>query len=84
MMHLDRLRILEEDGSSSMAVLNQPVYDAQQMKNVILNDLSIGEYDVICESGPAFNSSRKEAARAFEALMSTNPELTARNMDILP
>lgn len=77
-----QVRILEEDGTSSMAVLNQPVFDVQTQKNITLNDLSIGEYDILCEVGPAFNSSRKEAARAFEALMTATPELAARNMDI--
>ena len=76
-------RILSEDGTSSIVTLNQSVFDQQENKNVILNDLSIGEYDVVCEMGPAFNSAQKEAVKAQEDLFSTSPEVASRNMDIL-
>jgi len=75
-------RILAEDGTSSIVTLNKPVFDRETQTNVILNDLSIGEYDVVCEVGPAFNSAQKEAARAFEAILSVSPEVAASNMDI--
>jgi hypothetical protein len=75
-------RILEVDGSSKLVMLNQVVYDQQTGKNVVLNDLTLGEYDVVCEVGPAFNSAQKEAARSFEAMASINPEFAASGMDI--
>ena len=75
-------RVLEEDGSSDMVTLNQPVLDQQTQKNVILNDLSVGEYDVVCEMGPAFNSAQKESARSFEAMASINPTFAQSGMDI--
>jgi len=75
-------RVLEEDGSSDMVTLNQPVLDQQTQKNIILNDLSVGEYDVVCEMGPAFNSAQKESARSFEAMASINPTFAQSGMDI--
>lgn len=75
-------RVLEEDGSSDMVTLNQPVLDQQTQKNVILNDLSVGEYDVVCEMGPAFNSAQKESARSFEAMASIDPTFAQSGMDI--
>ena len=75
-------RVLEEDGSSDMVTLNQPVLDQQTQKNVILNDLSVGEYDVVCEMGPAFNSAQKESARSFEAMASIDPAFAQSGMDI--
>jgi len=75
-------RILGEDGTSKMVDLNKQVFDDEAQANVTLNDLSIGEYDVVCEVGPAFNSAQKEAARAFEAIASVSPDVAARNMDI--
>lgn len=77
-----QVRSLEEDGSSSIIVLNQPVLDKQTGKNITLNDLSIGEYDVVCEVGPAFNSQQKESARSFEVMASINPEFAQSGMDI--
>ena len=77
-----QVRILEDDGTSSMVMLNEPVFDVETQKNVILNDLSIGHYDVVCEAGPAFNSSQKEAVRSFEAMTAVAPEVAAGNIDI--
>ena len=77
-----QVRILSEDGSSEIVTLNQTVFDQQSQQNITLNDLSIGEYDVVCDVGPAFNSAQKEAARSFEVMASINPEFAQSGMDI--
>jgi len=77
-----QVRILEEDGSGSMVVLNQPILDQQTGKNITLNDLSIGEYDVVCEVGPAFNSQQKETAQAFLDMAAIDPETASLNKDL--
>lgn len=76
------VRVLEEDGSLDMVKLNATVLDEQTGKLVTLNDLSVGQYDVVCEVGPAFNSAQKEAARAFEAMAAVAPEVAQMNMDL--
>ena len=78
-----QVRILGEDGSSDIVTLNQAVFDNDTQKNVTLNDLSIGEYDVVCEVGPAFNSAQKEAARSLEVALAANPELGPVINDVL-
>jgi len=75
-------RVLEEDGTSDMITLNQPIFDQQTQQNVVLNDLTIGEYDVVCEVGPAFNSAQKEAARSFEVMAAIDPSFAQAGMDI--
>lgn len=75
-------RILEEDGSSEIVTLNQSVFDQQTGKIITLNDLTIGEYDVVCDVGPAFNSAQKESARSFEAMAMINPEFAQSGLDI--
>jgi len=77
------VRILEEDGTSSMQVLNQPILDAQTGDLVKINDLTIGEYDVVCEVGPAFNSQQRETADGFMKLAAIDPTFLAANKDIL-
>lgn len=77
-----QVRVLEEDGTGDMVTLNQVVFDEQTQRNVTLNDLSLGDYDVVCEVGPAFNSAQKEAARSFEAMASISPEFAQSGMDI--
>lgn len=77
-----QVRVLGEDGASKIVPLNKTVFDDESQQNIVLNDLSIGEYDVVCDVGPAFNSAQKEAARSFEIVASINPEVAQRNMDI--
>jgi hypothetical protein len=77
-----QVRILEEDGTSSIVTLNQRVFDEQTQTNVELNDLTIGEYDVVCDVGPAFNSQQKETAQAFLDMSAIDPTTAARNKDI--
>jgi hypothetical protein len=65
-----------------MITLNQTVFDQQSQTNVVLNDLSLGEYDVVCEMGPAFNSAQKESARSFEVMAAIDPSFAQSGMDI--
>lgn len=78
-----QVRILEEDGTSNIVPLNKPTFDQETQTNVTLNDLSKGKYDAVCDMGPAFNSSQKEAARSLEATLVTNPELGPMIYDVL-
>ena len=77
-----QVRILEEDGTSSIVTLNQVVFDQESRQNVELNDLTVGEYDVVCEVGPAFNSQQKETAQAFLDMAAIDPATAQRNKDI--
>jgi len=83
-----QVRILEEDGTSSMVTLHDNILDFDNLgpqgepTNVELNDLSQGDYDVVCDYGPAFNSQQKETAQAFIDMAQLNPEVAQRGMDI--
>jgi hypothetical protein len=76
------LRIIGEDGKPDMLNLNQ-----RDAVGNILNDTSIGQYDVVMETGPGYNSKRQEAVDAMMPLLA-KPELfniagdlVFRNMD---
>jgi hypothetical protein len=75
-------RLLNEDGTTQIVNINKTVFDQQTQQNIVLNDLSVGEYDVVCEMGPAFNSAQKEAARSFETIAQIAPDSITRNVDI--
>ncbi len=75
-------RILEEDGTSSIVTLNQVVFDRQSQTNVELNNLTVGEYDVVCDVGPAFNSQQKETAQAFLDMAAIDPTIAQNGMDV--
>ena len=61
-------QLIAENGDSSTAFLNKTVFDEESQTNIVINDLSIGDYDVTCASGPAFASQQKAASAAFETL----------------
>ncbi len=76
-------QVLAEDGTASTVSLNKTVFDEQQQKNIVLNDLSLGDYDITCSAGPAFTSAQKEAVDSFERMATIIPEMAQRNVDIL-
>jgi len=78
-----QVRILEEDGTSSMITLHDNVLDQETGQNVELNDLSKGDYDVLCDFGPAFNSQQKETTQAFLDMAAIDPSFLQQGKDIM-
>lgn len=77
------MRIIGDDGKPELLTINQ--VDAVGR---VLNDVTIGQYDVVMETGPGYNSKRQEAVdsmmqvlSADPALMQTAGDLLFRNMD---
>lgn len=60
-----QVRILNEDGSFDMKMLNDTILDKQTQQQVTLNDLSIGTYDVTCKAGKSFKNRQSESQAAF-------------------
>lgn len=77
-----QVRLLNEDGTGKMITLNTMVFDSQSQKMVEINDLSKGQYDVVCDVGPAFNNQQKEMAAAFLEMSSIVPGLADIGSDI--
>jgi hypothetical protein len=81
------LRIIGYDGKPEMVTLNQRTQDERGVEKV-LNDVTVGEYDVYMDTGPGYQSKRQEAVEAMMPMISTNQELfnlagdlVFRNMD---
>jgi len=81
------LRIIGDDGKPSMVTLNQRQQDEQGVIRV-LNDVTVGRYDVVMETGPGYNSKREAAVDAMMPLVGANQklfevagDLVFRNMD---
>ena len=77
------MRIIGDDGKPEMITLNERV-----AVDKVLNDVTVGEYDVVMETGPGYNSKRQEAVdsmlgmlKADPTLMQTAGDLIFRNMD---
>jgi hypothetical protein len=92
------VRVLNIDGSSEDAQINvaaldalgQPVVDQQTGKTVMVNDLSLGKYDVVIETGPSYHTQRQESAQQLIDLAQSSPifeqvaiDLIAKNLNVL-
>ncbi len=64
-------RILGEDGSEEQVTFNAP--NSSPDGKSVLYDLSLGEYDVTVEMGPAYATQRQEALAALTDLMKVLP-----------
>jgi len=78
------LRIIGEDGKPELITINEQ--DA--LGNILKNNTAVGQYDVVMETGPGYNSKRQEAVDSMmqllgadPALMQTAGDLIFRNMD---
>jgi hypothetical protein len=68
-------RIIREDGTSELVGINEPQQqmDPQTGQAVwtVKNNLQVGRYDVIIDTGPAYQTKREESAEAKLELLAT-------------
>lgn len=67
-------RIIGDDGRDSLVTLNErtQTQDGQgQAIEKVLNDITVGTYDVIMDTGPGYETARKEGVNATLQLMDT-------------
>ncbi len=76
------VRIMGEDDSIKPAQVNQPIPPEQQQQDpetgaikTILNDLTVGEYDVTVSAGPSYSTLRQEAADSMIQFGKSWPKL---------
>ena len=80
----DRMvRILKEDGSSDMEQINHTIIDQQTGESVVLNDLSVGVYDVIASSGASFQNRQEESNAALLEMAAIDPSIIEMSGDIM-
>lgn len=81
-----QVRIMQQDGETEnveINTVNEEVIDEQTGKPVLVNDLSMGKYDVVAESGPAFATQRQESAQQIIDLIASSPQFEALAMDLV-
>jgi hypothetical protein len=81
------MRIIGDDGKPDLVDINKRQSDEQGVMT-ILNDVTVGEYDVVMDTGPGYNSKRIEAVNSMMPMLSADPnlmnvagDLIFRNMD---
>lgn len=78
-----QMRLLYEDGTMEMQTINQEVYDMKTQRMVSLNDLSQGQYDVVCKAGPSFRNRQEETVNALLEMAKVDPSILQVGGDLL-
>ena len=78
-----QIRIMMQDGETENVLVNQEIIDNQTGQPVIVNDLTVGKYDIAAETGPAFATQRQESAQQILELIATSPMFEQLAMDLV-
>jgi hypothetical protein len=76
------MRIIGEDGKPELTTINQKAV-GQDGVEMILNDVTVGEYDVVMETGPGYNTKRQEAVDSMMTLLAADPALMQQAGDLI-
>lgn len=81
------MRIIGDDGKPDLVTINESKQDENGVWQV-MHDMTVGQYDVVMETGPGYNSKRQAAVEAMMPLLTGNQQLFGiagdlvfRNMD---
>jgi hypothetical protein len=84
-------RIIGEDGVPQMVQINEQVMDPQTKAiSEIKNNLTVGRFDVVMDTGPGYETKRQEGQEAVidllktplgEPIVKTGADIIVRNMD---
>jgi hypothetical protein len=76
------LRIIGDDGKGEIVNVNERTVNEIGVET-ILNDVTVGEYDVTMETGPGYNSKRQEAVDSMISMMGVDPDLMKQAGDLV-
>lgn len=88
------VRIIGEDGRPSLDTVNEKKQEMSpegQAINKVLNDVTVGEYDIVMDTGPGYDSKRQEAVATFTQMLGTPlgekiaqvaDDIIVRNLDV--
>lgn len=82
------VRVLHDDETEDTVVINTKILDDETGKEVLINDLTVGRFDVAVDIGPSFLTRRIESAQSMleftQAVPAAGPfmaDLIAQNSD---
>jgi hypothetical protein len=76
------MRIIGDDGKPEILTINQYGQDEEGISK-ILNDVTVGDFDIVMDTGPGYNSKRQEAVESMMALFAADPSLIQQAGDLL-
>lgn len=84
------VRIIGEDGVPQLVDINAPGEAIDGKPGEKQNDMTVGEYDIVMDTGPGYATKREEGAENMmellntplgEVVVATGPDIVLRNMD---
>jgi len=82
------MRLRSLDDSEDWVLMNQIIVDQQTGKEIVVNDIAAGKFDVTVRTGPSYQTQRMEAADSLMQFVQAVPssanvvlDLIAKNMD---
>jgi hypothetical protein len=76
-------QVLAQDGETESVQINETVFDQETQQDILVNDLSLGKYAVVTETGPAFSTQREESARQIIDLIGESTFFEGIAMDLV-
>jgi hypothetical protein len=77
------IRILGEDGREELIRINQAAPgDGMAETERVLNDVTLGAYDVVFQPGPSYSTRREEAREGMNTFMQSAPQAAALVLDL--
>ena len=77
------VRLLKEDNTYDVADINQKVIDQQTGDVVVMNDLSVGNYDVQVKAGASFKNRQQETIETIIEIAKVDPSILQIAGDVL-
>lgn len=77
------IRVRHEDGTTQKVRINRTMLDDETGKEVLVNDLAVGRFDVVVKAGPSHTTQRMEATEALMEFIRAAPATAPAIMDIL-
>ena len=77
------IRLKFPDDTEDFVKLNEQIFDDESGKWITISDLSIGKYDVVVTTGPAYTTQRMEAADAMMQFAAAVPQAGAVMADLI-
>lgn len=78
------MRIIGDDGKPELITINQRT--GQKDENgveILLNDVTVGEYDIVMDTGPGYNTKRQEAVDSMMSMLGADPALMQQAGDLI-
>ncbi len=77
------IRIVNPDESEELIKINQLVIDPETGEQMIMNDLTVGKYDVVVEAGTSYATKREQSLQQIIELIRVYPDIVPFVADML-